>query len=378
MNYFDHAASTLIYPEVLEVLNKSFKEDFANPSSKHQLGAHLLTRIEEARTAFLKLLKAHPHDSFVFTSSATESNNTVIMGLDFNEGDVILYSKADHPSVVEPIERLAKIKKLKLKVIGLDQFGTINSEEFEKMLDENVKLVCLSHVNNQSGVINDIYTLSKLVKGKTSAHFHVDASQSFTKINFEILETFDSASITSHKIGGPKGIAGLCLKKNHKLTPFLIGGGQEDGFRSSTQSAPLIFAFLEAAKLSLGKNEKSYLILTQLKNLVATSLLNLIPQIKTPFLNSSPYIFTFIIPGIPSDVLLRHLETRGFYLSSTSACSSKQKGFNPTFAALNIAEIFHKNVIRLSFNHDTSAESVNLLLSAFHDVWNDLKFLTKK
>ncbi|RPJ70128.1 MAG: aminotransferase class V-fold PLP-dependent enzyme, partial [Alphaproteobacteria bacterium] len=190
-------------------------------------------------------------------------------------------------------------------------------------------------------------------------------------------ETVDSVSITAHKIGGPKGIAGLFLKNNHKVKPLLLGGGQEGGFRSSTQAYPLIIAFAEASKISLAKYEKSLVRISKIKEVAQDSLSKIIPQSRYPFENSSPYILTFIIPGIPSDVLLRHLETRGFYLSSTSACSSKQKGLNPTFSALNIPEKFHKNVIRLSFSHDTSIESLNDLLKAFTDVWNDLKFLTK-
>lgn len=378
MNYFDHAASTYIYPEVLDLLNKSFREDFANPNSQHLFGANLLKKLEAVRSYFLETLKAAKEDSFIFTSSATESNNTVVRGLDFSEGDTIIYSKADHASLVEPLEKIALLKKLKVKLIHLDKNGSINNDEFKKLLDENVRLVALTHVNNQSGAVNDIHLLSKLVREKTKAHLHIDAAQSFTKINFDVFDSFDSASITSHKIGGPKGVAGLYLKKNHKVKPLLLGGGQEGGFRSSTQAYPLIMAFAEASRISLGKREDSFLKIAEIRKLTESSLTSLIPQIKFPFENTSPYILTFIFPGIPSDVVLRHLETRNFCLSSTSACSSKQKGFNPTLAALNIPEAFHKNVLRLSFSHDTNIDSIKLLVSAFAEVWNELKFLTKK
>jgi cysteine desulfurase len=378
MNYFDHAASTFIYPEVLDLLTKSFKEDYANPNSQHLFGANLLKKIEAARFYFLMVLKANKDDTFIFTSSATESNNTVVRGFVFKEGDVIYYSKGDHPSLVEPIEKMAIEKKLKLKIIPLSKNGLIDIEEFKKLLDENVKLVALTHVNNQSGVVNDIGSLSKLVKENTAAHVHIDAAQSFTKITFDVFENIDSVSITSHKVGGPKGIAGLYLKKNHKVKPLLMGGGQEGGFRSSTQAYPLIIAFEEASRISLSKSEESLLRLSKMREMVKDFLNNLIPQIKFPFENASPYILTFVLPGIPSDVVLRHLEARGFCLSSTSACSSKIKGFNPTLAALNIPEIFHKNVLRLSFSHDTCIDSVKLLLATFNEVWNDLKFLTKK
>jgi cysteine desulfurase len=378
MNYFDHAASTFIYPQVLDLLNSSFKEDFANPNSQHRSGANLLKKIEEARIFFLKSLNSSKDDFFIFTSSATESNNTIIKGLNFNEGDVILYSKADHPSMVVPIEHIASQFKLKLRNIELDKNGLIDTEAFKKLIDQNVKLVALTHVNNQSGVINDIDLLSKFVRESSSAHVHIDAAQSYTKINFKVNDAIDSVSITSHKVGGPKGVAGLFLKKNHQMKPLLLGGGQEGGLRSSTQAYPLIAAFAEASKISLNKKEIALPKIEKIREVLESFLIKTIPQLRYPFLNTSPYIFTFILPGISSDVILRHLEARGFCLSSTAACSSKKKGFNPTLAALNIAEIYHKNVIRLSFSHDTDMDDVLLLLGAFDEVWNDVKFLVRQ
>lgn len=377
MNYFDHAASTSIYPEVLASMINSFKEDYANPNSQHLFGSGLLKKIEEARSFFLQALKAQKNDAFIFTSSATESNNTVIKGISFNEGDAILYSKADHASIVEPIEDIAAEKKLRLVIIPIAKNGEIDIEEFKKLLKQNIKLAVMSHVNNQSGVINDIHLLAGLIKEKTSAHIHVDAVQSFTKINLEISNDIDSASITSHKIGGPKGVAGLFLKRSHKIKSLLMGGGQESGFRSSTQAFPLIMAFAQAAEISLKKMDEAFLNTLKLNEVVKGFLSVKVPVARFPFANTSPYILTFVLPGIPSDVILRHLEQRNFVLSSTSACSSKIKGLNPTLASLNISENFHKNVLRLSFSPQTSVESVSLLNTAFLEVWNDLKFLTK-
>lgn len=186
-------------------------------------------------------------------------------------------------------------------------------------------------------------------------------------------------SITSHKIGGPKGVAGLYLKKGHKVKPLLLGGSQEGGFRASTQVYPLIAAFTLASKISLAKRDEAFQSLKKIRKDFEDSLKKILPKVQFPFPyeNTSPYILTFILPGISSDVFLRHLETQSFYLSSTSACSSKIKGFNPTFAALDIAENYHKNVIRLSFGMDTNSESVNELSDAIARVWSDLKYLVK-
>ena len=141
MNYFDHAASTPIYPEVLKILSQALREDFANPSAQHSLGQALNNKIEIFREDFLKALGAKNDDFFVFTSSATESNNLVIRGLNLEACDVVLYCKADHSSVTAPIEKLAELHQISLKEIELNKDGSVNLDHFISLLDDKVKLV---------------------------------------------------------------------------------------------------------------------------------------------------------------------------------------------------------------------------------------------
>lgn len=378
MYYFDYAASTPLYTEVLATLQQSLINDFANPSSKHLLGHELTEKIEIFRRQFLESLNAASDDHFYFTSSATESNNTVLQGLTLNEGDTIIYSKSDHPSMVEPIEFIAAEKKCVLKEIPLNSDGTINLEEFSILLDASVKLVALTHVNNQSGVIFDILLLSNLIKVKSKAFIHVDAVQSFGKIAVSLNSAIDSLSFSAHKLGGPKGIAGLFLKKNHALRPLLLGGGQEQGFRSGTEAFPLIAAFHQAMKISTANIELEYKITAEFKNKIKEALLTAIPEMLVPFNNTSPYIFSFIIPGISSDILLRHLEMKEVYISSTSACSSKIVGTNPSLSALLIPEHLHKNFLRISFSQMTNEQEVEMLIQEFKKVWSSLKHLKGK
>jgi cysteine desulfurase len=374
MNYFDHAASTFLYPEVLDQLQSSMKEDFANPSAQHILGHDLNEKISFYREEFLKTLGAFKNDSFIFTSSATESNNTVIKGITFSEGDTILYCRADHPSVTAPVENTGVL----LKEILLNNDGVINVESFAGLLDSNVKLVVLSHVNNQNGVIQDIELLARLVKEKSSAHVHIDAVQSFGKIPFKLSPAIDSISVTSHKIGGPKGIAGLYLKNGHNVKPLLLGGGQEQGFRSSTESYPLIKAFHQAMKIAVNELNFSSQKINQLSEVIKLELLRSIPTIQMPFQVTSPYIVSFILPGISSDIILRHLEMRDVFISSTSACSSKQTGINPTLSAMHISERFHKNFLRISLGPKTTEEEVKVLLKEFMNVWDSVKHMQKR
>lgn len=375
MNYFDHAASTSLYPEVLDTLLASMRADFANPSALHILGHDLAEKISSYKENFLKVLGGHKNDLFIFTSSATESNNTVIRGLNFNEGDVIVYCRADHPSVTAPIENL---KGVTLKEILLGADGTIDLEHFKTLIDEKVKLVVLSSVNNQNGVIVDTTLISALIKSQSKAHVHIDAVQSFGKIHFKVTPDIDSVSLTSHKIGGPKGIAGLFLKNGHEVKPLLLGGGQEGGVRSSTQAYPLIAGFHQAMKIITAGQKVSLEKTENFQEMIKTHLEKSIPTIVMPFKNTSSYIVSFILPGISSDIILRHLEMREVYISSTSACSSRLSGFNPTLSAMNISERYHKNFLRISLSPTTTEEEVNNLLKEFVAVWDSVKHMQKR
>lgn len=375
MNYFDHAASTSIYPEVLDTLLASMRADFANPSALHILGHDLAEKISTYKESFLKVLGGHKNDLFIFTSSATESNNTVIRGLNFNEGDAVVYCRADHPSVTAPIENL---KGVTLREILLNPDGTIDLEHFKTLIDEKVKLVVLSSVNNQNGVIVDTASVSSMIKSKSKAHVHIDAVQSFGKIPFKVTPDIDSVSLTSHKIGGPKGIAGLFLKSSHEVKPLLLGGGQESGVRSSTQAYPLIAGFHQAMKIIIAGQKASFEKTEKFQEMIKNHLEKSIPTIMMPFTNTSSYIVSFILPGISSDIILRHLEMREVYISSTSACSSRLSGFNPTLSAMNISERYHKNFLRISLSPTTTEEEVNNLLKEFVAVWDSVKHMQKR
>lgn len=375
MIYLDNAASTPIYPEVLEDLNQSLRNDFANPSSKHKLGSDLQVKIIEAKFYFLKSLGANIDQEFYFTSSATESNNTVIKGLKLKTGDSIFFSEGDHKSIVGPCEDLGKNGIILKKILHLKN-GNISIAS--EAADSTVKLIILSLVNNQSGNMARLSeTVGSLKSLYPNAHIHIDAVQAYGKIPFKLTTEIDSVSITSHKIGGPKGIAGLYLKKGHKINPLILGGGQQNNFRSGTESYPLTNAFFWAAKISTANLDSNLLKIQAFHEKTKTYIKELIPTAQFPFEDVSPYILCLIIPKIPSDVLIRHLEVKDIYLSSTSACSSKIKGFNPTLNALNIDPTFHKNVLRISFGAQTTEEELNKFYEIFHAVWSELAHLVK-
>ena len=376
MIYLDCAASTPLYPEVLEELQRAQKEDFANPSSAHKFARNLNKKIEEAERFIRECLGGGEDDYLVFTSGATEANNTLIKGLSLVPGDEILLTPADHPSLTVPaMERGAG--GIEIKEYPLGASGEIDGERLLEQMTSRTRLVLTSSVNSQSGNCHDLEGLvGRIRRDYPEVIIHVDATQSFTKLPLHA-RGVDSVAFSGHKIGGPKGVGGLYGKKSVALKPLFHGGGQQEGRRSSTLSTPLILALAKAVEVGVRKRDENLSSAREKNIVLRKKLLERVPRLVFPFPleKTSPYILTFVFPGIPSDIVLRHLEEEDIYLSSTSACSSKKKGFNKTFAALGIASEWHENVLRLSFGRELSFGQIDSFVDFFGRTADKLGFL---
>jgi len=378
MIYLDHAASTSMWDAALDVLMRSSREDYCNPSSSHKFGRGILKKIENSRKFMLDFLNAGSLYDLFFTSSATESNNTVIRGLNLGEGDIVYVSKADHPSLLKPAENLEKSGAI-INYIPMREDGGVDLGELLNLINGKEKLLVISFVNNQSGNINDVIDIAAKVKERNKlVHVHVDGVQGFCKIPFSLSDgSIDSFSVSSHKIGGPKGAAALYLRKVIVLDPLLSGGGQEGGLRSSTRAAPLILSFTESVRYLSSRYEKDIEDVSDLNNRVKRILGKSIPGILFPFSgnNISPYILNLIIPGISSDIVVRHLEEKDVFISTTSACSSGDKGENPVFKALGIPVKSHNFVYRVSFSGKTTENEVQIFCSEIISIYKELSEL---
>ncbi len=375
MLYLDYAASAPIRSGALKILESSMRESFANPSSAHKLGKDIQRQVEACRQQMLSSLDAPAGGRLIFTSSATESNNTAIAGLGLSEGDTITLSFADHPSVTEPVKHLWK-KGINVQELPLLKNGIPDQAALLKGLNNEIKLVILTQVNNQSGAITDIASLSREIKKINPAiHIHVDAAQGFGKIPLSLKETdIDTLAISSHKIGGPKGIAALYLRPEVNISPLLFGGGQEDGLRSSTLAAPLVFSFCQAAKEAMEHIQPALARMSELNHSLQANLKKELKKITLPFAeHSSPYILTFLLPGISSDIILRHLEQKDIIISSTAACSSKIKGTQPVFTALHLPPDVHKFVLRASFSDETTVADIDLFCRTLAEIYHELE-----
>ncbi len=383
MTYFDYAASSPLLEGVLEIMANAQREDFANPSASHRLGKELLLRIDECRESVLQSLlgRASHGESFLFTSGATESNNQLIRTLVPPVSEIWCHL-GDHPSLVEPARWKSKRDKIPLYQIPLAKGGAIDWLVFlEKLKESKCPLILLTFVHNQTGVLFEFEKrTSQLKEVCPRAFVHIDAVQGYGKYALdEGMPFVDSLTISSHKIGGPKGIGGLFVKNLDSLEALLLGGGQEFKKRSSTLPAPLIFGFHEAVKFWLKKRDGEFDRLFALSHRLKEGLTPLAFQVQFPFSQElvSPYILGVVFEGLSSDIVLRILEEKGVIISSSSACSSQLKKKNPALDLLNWDLKKQKSFLRISLGHATTEEHVEHLLLAFRDMVEEVSYLLK-
>ena len=247
MIYFDHNATTSIHPEVLESMLPFLTSQQGNPSSNHSFGRHVHTAIEEAREKVANSVNAHP-SQVIFTSSGTESNNTIIHGISRSYPDSHFgFSAIEHPCISEPIKSIEPMG-FKNTQIPVDNKCLLNISALNNEEQKNITFLSVMMANNETGVIQDMPTITKWAKSH-NIQIHTDAVQAIGKINvdFEELEV-DAMTISSHKIYGPQGAAALILNKKIDLHPHLMGGGQEKGLRSGTENIAAIVGFGKACE----------------------------------------------------------------------------------------------------------------------------------
>ncbi len=363
MLYLDHAASSPLLPGVKKSMIEALDWS-GNPASSHMLGRELKKKIESARTFF----ESQGPGKFIFTSSATESNNTIINSHLLNEKKIWL-AKGDHPSLSKYIDHHNFIKE-----IPFLSDGRVNFDQWMRELNTDVGLIALSHVDGQTGVVTMTEEQIHIIKEKfPHIWFHLDASQSFGKGIFEYQKfKVDSITICSHKIGGPIGIGGLYYQSSFK--PLLLGGGHEYGLRSSTPSVFLIEGFVTALKEVniIWSSEK----LKELKELKDDYLIFLKQELplSLPFQDYSlPQICSFFIDILTSDIFLRFFEEKEIYLSSSAACSSKNKKENPALAQLGYDKKKQQQFLRMSFGTEFDRSALNELKLKTHQICEEIK-----
>lgn len=382
--YFDWAATALpdraIFTEALE----SSLALYGNPSSVHAPGKAARVAIEAARDRAARSLCVKAESVF-FTSGGTESNHLPMLSLLQRpvRGSIAI-SAIEHPSIVEQA-RMLELSGWKTLVIPVTKEGFISVDAVMNTIRDDTAYVACMAVNNETGAIQDIRgiaeSLLNLPAGRKKPHFHVDAVQAAGKIPLELsIPGIDSASISAHKISGPRGIG--CLYLPRKFEPFIRGGGQESGIRPGTENLAGIVALSRALELHCvsdgtvsrprGEDGARKSMARIIEEIRATGKITLIPQSRTPEDSRfSPFVLQCTSARIPGEVLVRALSDREVYISTGSACSSKKKG-RPVLQAMNLSPDAQQNAFRISIGSETTMEDIDELTGALSAVFSQM------
>lgn len=362
--YFDNSATTRPCDEAAEVAIKAITENWGNPSSLHSMGSDASAALKKSRKKVAKLLGVN-EDNFFFTASGTTANNTAIFGA-YNklkkQGNRIVTTAIEHPSVGEPINAL---EKAGVEVIRLapDKYGKINEDELFESINSNTILVSLMAVNNEVGSVLPVNVARKAINQKGApALIHADCVQAFGKIpvNPRTVDA-DFITVSGHKIHALKGVGGLYIKTPGLINPYILGGGQESNIHSGTQATPAIFSFGAAAEqaMNIGKN---YEYVKSLKNRFIEGISSLDSvTINSPD-DAIPYIINISILGLPSQPIVNFLSSKGLCISAGSACKAGHR--SPVLTAMGLAPNVIDSAVRISFSRYNTFEEVDLLTEA--------------
>ncbi len=371
-HYFDWAATSPADEDILKEAVEATLQNWGNPSSSHEVGKKAHGLLEEARERAAKALGL-PASSIYFTSGGTESDQIPLLAqLCKPAKGTVLISSIEHPAVRE---QAFALKNCGWNVVQLpvDKNGIVTPESVTGCLTSDTTLVCIMAVNNETGSIQPIYEIADAITAwaadKRKPKLHVDCVQAAGKIQLNLAYPgIDSAALSSHKICGPRGIGILYMKDT--IDVFLRGGGQEKGIRSGTENVLGALAFSLALERYYNK-EKPELEAASAKFVEDLSKLKgctLVPpgRLQAPEL-FSPYVVQAAFDHIPGNVMLRALDSKGFYISTGSACSSK-KNKRPVLEAMHITPQLSENAVRFSFGPHTTPAAIGELLCAVEEV----------
>lgn len=362
--YMDNSATTKPYDEVIEAMVDIMKNYYGNPSSAHMHGIRGEKKLNEARQIIAKTINC-TKDEIIFTSGGSESNNFLIRGF-AKQGVHMITSQIEHPSVLNTFRELER-QGIKVTYLSTDNKGRINLNELSESITKDTVLVSVMHVNNEIGIIQDINTIGNMIKEKSSrAKFHVDAIQSYGKLNIDVKrDNIDLLSISGHKIHGPKGVGVAYIKRGLNPQPLIYGGGQEKKLRSGTENLPAITGVAVAADKKFRNMQENFNKVQEIKQYFIDKLKH-IDDIK---INSegeefSPYILSVSFRGVRGEVLLHALEENEIYVSTGSACSARlhEKSYSLESIRLNEEEI--EGTMRFSFSEYNSKKEVDYVVEA--------------
>lgn len=360
MIFLDNASTTKIFDSANKQLAQINAEFYFNPSALYRPATEVAQMLNDAKQTIAQNLGTTA-EHIVFTSGATEGNNMAVNGfLTGKKNAEYVFSAGEHPSVFAVANGLKNTKTIKF--VKLKSDGCIDCDDLLLQLTPNTHFVSVIHVSNETGAINDIKKIVKLVKAyNKNIIVHSDGTQAFGKINVNVEDLgVDCYTISAHKFHGPKGVGALYVKNPAKLKPFLLGGGQQNNLRSGTENVGGYVAMSVASQLATQNISNNFEVIKAMREYVKQE----ISAHCTDFCfnesqNNSPYILSVSFKGLRGEVLLHMLEDDGVLVSTGSACSSKKQS-NRILEAMGLKKEYVLGSIRISFSSFNTPQEVKI------------------
>ena len=362
--YADNAATTEMWPQVVDEINQLNKSCYANPNSMYGLARQSNLKLNKASKKIAQLIGAKSEREIYFTSGGTESNNMAIRGVAaLKESGHIITTKIEHPAVLNTLKTLEKLG-YEVTYLDVDKNGIVRADKVQSCIKENTILITVMYVNNEIGTIEPIDKIAKIAR-QYDVPFHTDAVQAAGHIDIDVNKLgVDMLSLSAHKFGGPKGIGVLYKRHGLSLCPLITGGEQQGGMRGGTQDVAGIAAMAKALEISCNHMESERLRLTKLRDRLINGILDRIPHCK---INGDLHRricsnVNVTIDGVEGESLVLLLDMYGICASSGSACTERAQTPSHVLLALGLGENAAKCCLRLSLGAGNTQEDIDYIL----------------
>ena len=363
--YLDYAATTPLDPQVAEYMHDLQANSWANPASNHVAGRRSAAVVGVAAEKLAALLNVDP-DTLIWTSGATESDNLAVMGVARqreHRGKHLISMQTEHKAVVDPFRELEK-QGFEVTWLAPDADGQLPPERLEAALRDDTQLVSIMHINNETGVMQDVAAIGAICRARDVV-FHVDAAQSVGKVSIDLTALpVDLLSLTAHKFYGPSGIGALYIANNTPLLPMMFGGGQQRRLRPGTLAVDLIAGLGEAASLAATRMADDLIALAALKQRLLQGIRDLDGlHVNGPEQGGYPGILNVGIDDIDGESLLLTLDR--LCVATGSACNSQSQEPSYVLRALGRSDFAAQSAIRFSLGRQTTTAEIDTAITLY-------------
>jgi cysteine desulfurase len=360
--YLDHAATTPVRREVLEAMLPFFGERFGNPSSMHRWGREARVALDEARERVAACLGAHT-DEIIFTSCGTEGDNLAVLGAWRAQRErgrrAISTTPIEHKAVLAAAHQ-AESEGAELRLLPVSCDGVVDMDAIRDAMDDQLAICSVMWINNEIGTIQPIPEIAALAQ-ENGVVFHTDAVQALGKVEIDVRKLpVSMLAVSGHKIGAPKGVGALFIRRGTPMQPLFFGGGQDRGRRPGTENVAYAVGFATAAELAVAEREEECARLRAMRERLEHAILQQVPDaiIHGREAERAPHIINISIPECDAESLLMALDMRGVAASAGSACQSGAASASHVLTALGVDANEASGALRLSLGSLTTEEHV--------------------